>query len=136
MLFPISILSYVNFHSTLLGCGCIPAVDKYLTVFNDVTKDGSREEFVDTGMLNSQCKPPLHTTKEHLSERADKALQSKYLELFRSPLPSYKSHPKYVYGNVAFATRIESKHDCNIIFQLPDNKPVPGIIQFITSIPA
>lgn len=122
----------VNFRSTLLQCKSIPAVDKYLEVFNDATKDRSGNELMDLG--NSQTKSHASSTsKEPLSERATKALRLRYMELYQSPLPSYTLHSKHVVGSVSFTTRVGSKRDCNVIFRSLDES-VPGVIQFIVSI--
>ena len=125
----------VNFRSVLLQNKGIPSVDRYLTVFNNTTRNQSGDEVMGIeSSNNSHTLQASNITKQPLSERATKALESKYLELFHSPLPSYTLHSKYYIDDVSFSTRIASKDNCNVIFRSPGNESVPGIIQFIISI--
>ena len=125
----------VNFRSVLLQNKGIPSVDRYLTVFNNATQNQSGDEVVGIESLNnSHTLQASNITKQPLSEHTTKALESKYLELFHSPLPSYTLHSKYYIDDVSFSTPIASKDNCIVIFRSPGNKSVPGIIQFIISI--
>ena len=112
----------------------MPAVQKYRSFLETVTKDNSRDPLARALFQpDTSCLSTSNTLGEPLSHRALAALALYFTE--HSPnqvFPSYISHSQYTRGNVTFTTYVSSPRNCNIAFT-SNNAQRPGIIRFIVT---